>query len=146
MTPISCSPMHKAVDLELHFFHYFTLGQQPSIKIMFKDYFIFIVVTSSLIVWKKALSTLFSVPLVFERGQVIALPPSHSGIFDEKLSHGQKIMCYKSLKKVENIFPAKFNQTWLSFRYISLSKHKPCQKFLKSNKGFRRYRGSNGFC
>ena len=61
------------------------------------------------------------------------------GIFDEELSQAQKIKC-SALTKSSNFFPAKFNQNWVSFSYIP--KNKQCKKVLKSNKGFRRYRGS----
>ena len=40
----------------------------------------------------------------------------HSGIFDGKLSHTQKIKCSRVLKKGRIFFSAKFNQTWLYLR------------------------------
>ena len=57
--------------------------------------------------------------------------PQTSGIFDEKLSHGQKIKCSRSLKKVE-IFKAKFNQTRLSFRYIRVPLISPISSKITS--------------
>ena len=41
----------------------------------------------------------------------------HSGIFDGKLSHAQKMKCSRTPKQFE-FFSPEFNQTWLSFRYI----------------------------